>query len=66
MDDQTTQVAGPLAATAEEMVTLAKAEEETAIIEEPGIVADVDLANVVYTIPEVARTKCRQWNRMRP
>jgi len=34
------------------MVTIAKAEEEAVILDEPGIVTNVDLANTVYTIPE--------------
>ena len=45
-------VVGPPVVTVEEMVTLAKAEEEVAILEEPGIVNNIDLAHIVYTIPE--------------
>ena len=41
--EQTTQVADPPAVTVEEMVTIAKAEEEAAILEEPGIVTYLDL-----------------------
>ena len=51
--EQTTQVVDPPAVTIEEMVTIAKAEEEVAILEEPGIVNDIDLATIVYTVPEV-------------
>ena len=48
---QTIQVVDPPAVTVEEMVTLAKAEEEVPIFEEPGVVANIELANIVYAIP---------------
>ena len=38
----------------EQAEILAKEEEETVVIEDIGIVRDVDLANTVYTIPEVS------------
>jgi len=50
--EQTTQVVDPPAVAVEEMVTLAKAEEEVAILEEPEGVTNIDFANIVYTIPE--------------
>ena len=48
--EKTTQVVDPPAVTVEEMVTIAPAEEEVAILEEPGVVNDTDLANIVYTV----------------
>ena len=30
-----------------------KAEEEAAVLEEPGVIRDIDIANIVYTIPDV-------------
>jgi hypothetical protein len=50
--EQTTQVADPPAVTVEEMVTIAKAEAEAVILEEPGIVTNIDLANTIYTVPQ--------------
>ena len=52
--EQTTSVVDPLTATVEEMATLAKAEEEVLVLEELGVITDVDLANTVCTIPEVS------------
>ena len=62
--EQTTQVVGPPAAAVEEMVTVAKAEEEVAILEEPGVVNDIDLANIVYTVPEVGEEQTPTMERM--
>ena len=52
--DQTTEVVDPLTVTVEEMATMAKTEEQALVIEEPGVITDVDIANTVYTIPEVS------------
>lgn len=46
---QATQVAGALAASAEDMIKVAKRKEVATI--DPGVVADVDLANAIYSGP---------------
>ena len=51
--DQTTSVVDPLIAKVEEMAIIAKAEEEVVVLEEPGVIKDIDLASTVYTIPDV-------------
>ena len=52
--DQTTEVVDPLSVTMEEAEIIAKTEEEAVVIEDIGIIRDVDLANTIYTIPEVS------------
>ena len=52
--EQTTSVVDPLAVTVEEMATIAKAEEEVLVLEEPAVIKDIDLANTVSVIPEVS------------
>ena len=52
--DQTTEVVDPLTVTVEEAEIIAKAREEPLVIEEIGVIRDVDLANTIYTIPEVS------------
>ena len=52
--EQTTSVVDPLTVTVEEMATIAKAEEDVLVLDEPGVIKDVVLANTVYTIPEVS------------
>ena len=52
--DQTTEVVDPLTVTMEEAEIIAKSEEEAVVIEDIGVVRDVDLANTLYTIPEVS------------
>ena len=39
--DQTTEVADPLTVTVAEVATMAKAEEEALVIEEPGVIKDI-------------------------
>ena len=52
--DQTTEVVDPLSVTTEEAEIIAKTEEEAMVIEDIGIIRDVELANAIYTIPEVS------------
>jgi hypothetical protein len=52
--DQTTEVLDPLSITTEEAEAIAKTEEEAVVIEDIGVIRDVDLANTIYTIPEVS------------
>jgi hypothetical protein len=52
--DQTTEVVDPLSVTMEEAEIIAKTEEEAVVIEDIGIIRDVDLANTIYTIPEAS------------
>ena len=52
--DQTTEVVDPLSVTMEQAESIAMMEEETDVIEDIGLVRDVNLANTVYTIPEVS------------
>ena len=49
--EQAAKAAATQPTTAEGFIGLAKPEEPTTTVE-PGIVADVDLANVIYTIQE--------------
>ena len=48
---QAAKAAATQPTTVEGFIELAKREEPTTTVE-PGVVADVDLANVIYTIPE--------------
>ena len=52
--DQTTEVVDPHSVTVEQAVSMAKMEEEADVIEDIGLIRDVNLANTVYTIPEVS------------
>ena len=52
--DQTTEVVDPISVTMEEAEIIAKTEEEAVVIEDIGIIRDADLANTIYTIPEVS------------
>ena len=53
--DQTTEVVDPLFVTMEEEAEIiAETEEEAVVIEDIGIIGDVDFANANYTIPEVS------------
>ena len=49
---QATQVAAATTATAQYLIRVAKEEEYIAVVLEPGVVADVDLASIIYSIPE--------------
>jgi hypothetical protein len=52
--DQTTEVVDPHSVTVDQAVSMAKMEEEADVIEDIGLVRDINLANTVYTIPEVS------------
>ena len=52
--DQTTEVVDPLSVTMEQAESIAKMEEEADVREYIGLIRDVNLANTVYTIPEVS------------
>ena len=52
--DQTTEVVDPYSVTVDQAVSMAKMEEEADVIEDIGLIRDVNLANTVYTIPEVS------------
>jgi hypothetical protein len=52
--DQTAEVVDPQSFTVEQAVSMAKMEEEADVIEDIGLVRDINLANTVYTIPEVS------------
>ena len=52
--DQTTEVVDPLSVTMEQAESIAKMDEEADVIEYIGLIRDVNLANTVYTIPEVS------------
>ena len=49
----TVECIDPLSVTMEEAEVIAKTE-EAVVIEDIGIIRDVDLANTIYTIPEVS------------
>jgi len=50
----TVECIDPLYVTMEEAEVIAKTEEEAVVIEDIGFIRDVNLANTVYTIPEVS------------
>jgi hypothetical protein len=52
--DQTTEVVDPQSVTIDQAVSMAKLEEEADVIEDIGLIRDINLANTVYTIPEVS------------
>ena len=56
---QATQVAAVPTATAEEIIRVAQEEEEIAMMVELGVVADIDLANIIYSIPEAGYIETR-------
>ena len=50
----TVECIDPLYVTMEEAEVIAKTEEASVVIEDMGLIRDVNLANTVYTIPEVS------------
>ena len=59
--DQTTEVVDPQSVTVDQAVSMAKMEEEADVIEDIGLIRDVNLANTVYTIPEVSLEYTQRW-----